>query len=172
MKVINLAKGTVLCQRNIFGTQTMFKKLYREQSFIDVWIASKHSPENKIAGHRVVLAAFSKFLYKKFINYFLELVYEGQVKIKQSDVEGFKQALRSLNVHGDSELRKFIYDEEDEEVSPYINEVEKLPSPSHPRALNRSSSSQISSCSTSSRSAQEVSKSPSPKSLEVTSNNT
>ena len=123
MKVVNLAKGTVLCQRNIFGPQTMFKKLYREQSFIDVWIASKHSPENKIAGHRVVLAAFSKFLYKKFIqdpspaavilienveekflNYFLELVYEGQVKIKQCDIEGFKQALRSLNVHGDSEV--------------------------------------------------------------------
>ena len=123
MKVVNLAKGTVLCQRNIFGPQAMFKKLYREQSFIDVWIASKHSPENKIAGHRVVLAAFSKFLYKKFIqdpspaavilienveekflNYFLELVYEGQVKIKQCDIEGFKQALRSLNVHGDSEV--------------------------------------------------------------------
>ena len=65
------------------------------------------------------------------------------------------------------QLRKFIYDEEDDEViSSHANEIQKLPSP---RALDRSSSSQMSSSSSSARTAKEISKSPSPKSLEIIS---
>ena len=93
-------------------------------------------PERKLAGHRIVLAAFSKFLHKKFLQdpnpaavilienvedrflgYFFKMVYEGKVVINREEVEGFKQALRSLNVNvqGDRDLRRFIYEDDDEE---------------------------------------------------------
>ena len=82
------------------------------------------------------MGSYSKFLYKKFLqdpnpaaiilienveekflHYFFKMVYDGQVLVKRNDFDGFKQALRSLNVQGDEHLRKFIYEEDDDELN-------------------------------------------------------
>ena len=54
------------------------------------------------------------------------MVYDGQVLVKRNDFDGFKQALRSLNVQGDEHLRKFIYEEDDDELN-LSSEISRSP---------------------------------------------
>ena len=148
MEIYEEKDGFVKCvmRKKALGLNSkMFSMFYQKSIFSDVDIASEFSennPEEIFHGHKVILAAFSRFLRKKFIRsqpgdiilvenvsykflgYFFELVYYGKVLMASQDLDNFKAALRSLNVHFDDKpLMNFINDcEEDDADDSFLND--------------------------------------------------
>lgn len=108
-------------RRENAGPPTIYKQFLRDEEFIDVKLASKYEPNLILKGHRIVLASSSKFLHQKFkknpnprdvilvevvehkhLNYFIHLLYEGEITIPEPDLDGFQATLRALDVCFDS----------------------------------------------------------------------
>ena len=102
-------KHFVQYKRDNAGHSTIFNQFMREKEFIDAKIASKYEPNLILSGHRIILAAGSKFLHRKFkknpnpndvilveavehkhLNYFITLLYEGIVDIPEPDLDCFQ----------------------------------------------------------------------------------
>jgi len=85
----------------------------------------KYEPNLILSGHRIVLAAGSKFLHRKFkknpnpndvilveavehkhLNYFITLLYEGIIDIPEPDLDCFQATLRALDVVLDAKLEE------------------------------------------------------------------
>merc|ERR1712212_251401 len=142
----------------------MYKQFLRDEEFIDVKLASKYEPNLILKGHRVVLASTSKFLHQKFkknpnprdvilvevvehkhLNYFIHLLYEGEITIPEPDLDGFQATLRALDVcfdsnEGERKVDSSVGDITREEQVSSSSLANYSPKPNTPSKTSRSSS--------------------------------
>ena len=112
-------------RRENAGPPTIYKQFLRDEEFIDVKLASKYEPNLILKGHRIVLASTSKFLHQKFkknpnprdvilvevvehkhLNYFIHLLYEGEITIPEPDLDGFQVLTLVCPLNGQGLLSK------------------------------------------------------------------
>ena len=113
----------VVYKRENAGPATIYKQFLRDEEFIDAKLASKYEPNLILKAHRIVLASSSRFLHRKFkknpnpkdvilveavehkhLNFFIQYLYEGEVKIPEDDQDCFQATLRALDVSVDAKL--------------------------------------------------------------------
>jgi len=151
-------------RRENAGAPTIYKQFLRDEEFIDVKLASKYEPNLILKGHRIVLASTSKFLHQKFkknpnprdvilvevvehkhLNYFIHLLYEGEITIPEPDLDGFQATLRALDVcfdtnEGERKVDSSVGDITREEPVSSSSLANYSPKPNTPNKTSRSSS--------------------------------
>ena len=124
------AEDVVYYKRKGFGRSDVFRQFWQNKEFLDAKVASKFEPDKVLQGHRIILAATSKYLQQQFrknpdtkkvilvgavehkhLELFFQLVYEGEIKVPGSEFDCFKATLRALNVRFGEEFDKILVDD-------------------------------------------------------------
>lgn len=119
-------------RREYFGTADVFLPFFRDEFYMDAKVASQQEPHLVLKGHRLLLAACSKVLHKKFqrepdpntvikvdlvdhknLNYTFQLIYEGRVTVTHAEADSLLATLRALSVHLGGQFDRMVYMDDD-----------------------------------------------------------